>query len=136
MATAHVWFEPAVIDVNRAPPRTRTGVFRSTVPPSPSWPNVLRPQQYASPSAVTPQVWLLPAEIMVNTPEATATGDERSKFEPSPNCPPPFSPQQLARPLEVSAHEKLDPEVMLTKRIEPAPAMMGTALCAIDGSPS
>ena len=48
-------FAPAVIDVNRAPPRTRTGALRSIVPPSPSCPNALRPQQYASPSAVNAQ---------------------------------------------------------------------------------
>ena len=42
-------------------PPTRTGTLLLSFVPSPSWPEVLSPQQYASPSVVTPQLDTVPA---------------------------------------------------------------------------
>jgi hypothetical protein len=38
------------------PPETATGVALLVIEPSPSWPDVLSPQQEAAPELVTPQV--------------------------------------------------------------------------------
>jgi hypothetical protein len=54
---AQVWSPPPVIATTPlVSPLTATGVNRVVVVPSPSWPLVLNPQQYAAPSFVTAQV--------------------------------------------------------------------------------
>src|SRR2546425_446730 len=58
--TPQVWAAPAVTAAKLTPAGacTSTGLDRSVVVPSPSWPLPLPPQQYgAVPAAVTPQVW-------------------------------------------------------------------------------
>src|SRR5205823_13959121 len=54
--------------------------------PAPSWPYVLRPQQYAPPLAVTPQVCEPPALTVVKLSLlATRTGIARLVVVPSPS---------------------------------------------------
>src|SRR5207249_1684907 len=88
----------SVAGVTRAPHcTTRTGVNRSVVVPSPSWPSTLRPQQKAVPAAVTPQVWTAPAVTAAQPPPArasTRTGLDRLVVAPSPSWPKPLRPQQ------------------------------------------
>ena len=73
---------PAVTRLNDTPPRTSAGTLL-LVPttPLPSSPMVLRPQQYASPLIVTPQVCLSPAATVTNfkRPE-TGTGVAAQAF--------------------------------------------------------
>jgi hypothetical protein len=38
-------------------PLTSTGVSRSDIVPSPTWPKSLRPQHFAAPATLTAQVW-------------------------------------------------------------------------------
>jgi hypothetical protein len=47
---------PDVTNWKVSPPDTATGTNLVVVVPSPSWPRSLRPQQYAVPLLVTPQV--------------------------------------------------------------------------------
>ena len=48
-STPHVWDDPATSVAHVRPPLTATGVVRSTVVPSPSWPPPLFPQHHAFP---------------------------------------------------------------------------------------
>ncbi len=56
--TPHVCRPPVAMSMNLWPPVTRVGAARSTVVPSPTWPNSFGPQQYASlsvgPTALRP----------------------------------------------------------------------------------
>lgn len=73
----------------------------------PNWPESFPPQQYTTPSDVSPQVWDAPAARLANTtPPLTAAGVIRDvPVVPSPSCPAELSPQQYALPAAVSPHE-------------------------------
>jgi hypothetical protein len=59
-------------------PATATGLSRSVVVPSPSWPMPFSPQQYALLVVVSPHVWELPALTRSKvSPPATALGVKR-----------------------------------------------------------
>src|SRR2546422_10687979 len=74
------------------------GTSRFVVVPSPSSPDPLKPQQYAAPLVVTPQVWASPALTPANErPPATGVGTSRVVVVPSPRRLP--TPQQYAAPL-------------------------------------
>src|SRR5439155_12116393 len=106
LVSAQVW--PPLASSAATPlasPETATGVWRSVVVPSPSWPSALRPQHLTPPALVSAQVWKSPAEIAatpLGSPE-TATGVWRSVIVPSPSWPEPLSPQHLTPPPLVSA---------------------------------
>ena len=76
---------------------TSTGVNSWVVVPSPNWPLPLKPQQYAAPAAVTPQVWrkrALTAAKLTPAGAATSTGFNSPVVLPSPSCPLALRPQQ------------------------------------------
>src|SRR2546429_414908 len=84
---------------------TSTGVNSWVVVPSPNWPLPLKPQQYAAPAAVTPQVWrkrALTAAKLTPGGAFTSTGVNSLFMLPSPSCPLALSPQQYAAPAAVS----------------------------------
>src|SRR6266498_3682884 len=86
-------------------PTTPTGVSRSVLVPSPSWPESFQPQHATRPALVSAQLWYAPAAIAV-TPlasPATPTGVWRSVVVPSPSSPDSLSPQHLMPPALVSA---------------------------------
>jgi hypothetical protein len=57
---------PAITPITPlAKPWTATGVLRSVVVPSPSWPRLLYPQHTASPAFMTAQLFLSPTAIDV-----------------------------------------------------------------------
>src|SRR5207237_1185347 len=88
-----------------ASPETSTGVWRSVVVPSPSWPQSLLPQHLTPPALVRAQVWSPPAAIAATplaSPE-TSTGVWRLVVVPSPSSPYSLSPQHLTRPALVIA---------------------------------
>ena len=62
----HVWPPPGLTMLNVTVPDTATGAVRLEREPSPSWPNVLLPQQNALPSATSPHVCSRPAAMDVN----------------------------------------------------------------------
>lgn len=71
LARAQVWAFPAAMALRPLPSRvTATGAVRNWVLPSPSCPEVFRPQHRPPPSAVTAQVCSLPADkaIIVEAP--------------------------------------------------------------------
>ena len=83
---------------------TATGDERLVVVPSPSWPEVFPPQQYAVPALVNAHVCRPPAVAAVKRiSPRTATGNSRRVETASPNCPSPLEPQQYAAPALVSA---------------------------------
>ena len=90
-----MWLPPALSAAKLKPPDTSTGVSRSVVVPSPTWPSMLGPQQWASPAMVSPQLNDPPglSEVKLRPPE-TRTGVSRLVVVPSPSWPSGFSPQQ------------------------------------------
>jgi hypothetical protein len=73
--SAHVKPEPRVTAENFTRLTTRTGTLLLFLVPSPSWPCGLLPQQYTSPSVVTPQACEVPAEMDEKLrPPATGAG--------------------------------------------------------------
>src|SRR3989304_8907950 len=89
-----------------ASPLTSTGVRRSAVVPSPSWPKVLNPQHLTPPALVTAQVCADPdppstAATLLASP-ATNAGVPRLRVVPSPSCPLKLYPQHSTPPLPVS----------------------------------
>ena len=48
---------------------TPTGTLAAALLLVPSWPDALRPQQYADPEVLTPHVWLPPGATLAKTPE-------------------------------------------------------------------
>ena len=86
---------PDLTALKSSPPATATGAGWAAFPPSPSWPERLNPQQYASWVVVTPQLCPPPALTTVKCkPPETRTGNVRSVCEPSPTSPSRFQPQQ------------------------------------------
>jgi hypothetical protein len=65
-----------------------TGLARSVVDPSPSWPKLLRPHAHTVPSDLTASEWNAPpaTRLALVSPE-TWTAVVRSRVVPSPNCP-------------------------------------------------
>src|SRR5207248_714180 len=80
---------PALALLKASPPTTATGVADAPpVPPSPSWPAKLSPQQYAAPDVVTPQVCAPPAPTIVKARSpATRAGLVWGMPIPSPSWP-------------------------------------------------
>lgn len=84
VATPHVWVEPAARLVKARAASIGAGVglgspgsFPAVLP---SWPLKLLPQQYATPAAVSPQVWDPPPARLVNVRSpSTASGERFSK---------------------------------------------------------
>ena len=112
---AQVWLSPARTIRKERPPATATGLRRSWVVPSPSWPSVFRPQQNARRSVVMPQEWSPPALTWrKRSPPRTAKGrmlqgqplqSSGPEFVPLPSAPYSLSPQQQARSSGVTAQE-------------------------------
>src|SRR5512146_2546995 len=94
---------PALMDLKRNPPATGVGFVRDVTVLSPSWPNWLLPQQYASPVELSAHTWKLPTLIEVNTGAVSkecGCGDT-----PTPST----APQQSAFPAVESPHENTSP---------------------------
>jgi hypothetical protein len=86
-----------------SPPVTATGTALELVEPSPSWPALFNPQQYAAPMVASPHVCSPEALSAVKvTPPATAPGTALELVEPSPSWPALFDPQQYATPFVAS----------------------------------
>src|SRR2546426_463197 len=128
---------PALRPANVSPPETATGTAASSVEPLPSWPHTLKPQQYAAPFVVRPQVWYRqPASTAENaSPPLTAAGTKLKPFEPFPSSPCPPSPQQYAVPLVLTPQLCSRPGPTLEKVRSPVTAT-GTDLGVTDPSPS
>ncbi len=85
---------------------TSTGVLRSMMVPSPSWPPKLEPHARMVPVDVNARLWLLPPAMAVTsapTGRPTSTGVLRSVMVPSPNSPWSFWPQARTAPVDVNA---------------------------------
>lgn len=86
------------------------GRVRFTREPSPSWPQLSRPQQNASPSAVTAHVSSAPVAIATNRSDVfTALGTSRLTRVPSPSWPPKLLSQQNVSPRSVTPHAWVAP---------------------------
>ena len=83
------WLEPADTAVTSF--ATCTGLKRSVVVPSPSWPDTFQPTAQRVLSDFKNMVWCRSADTAV-TPLATCTGLKRFSVVPSPCCPYAFSP--------------------------------------------
>ena len=89
--------------------------------PSPSWPELLSPQQRTVPSPMTAQE-VEPAEsaliavVDADSPvmPETKTGTELPAALPSPNCPAKFEPQHCTVPAAITAHECALPSLTFT----------------------
>src|SRR5207249_3667753 len=88
---------------------------------------MLSPQQYATPAAVTPHVWAIPAATA-----ATGTGVSLVSV-PLPSRPP--IPQQYAAPSGVSAHVCWPPGLTVTNLI-PAGSATSTGIALAINVPS
>src|SRR5262245_38410707 len=85
-------------------PDTCTGVDRFVTVPSPSCPEVLRPQAHTVPSDLIAYDASDPAAMATTEVRPlTGTGDVRCVVVPSPNCPAVFAPQARTVPLVLSA---------------------------------
>jgi hypothetical protein len=73
----------------RFKPETETGRDESVVPPSPSWPEVFKPQHCKVPVLDRAQVSELPAAIETTPLESpvTATGEDELTVKPLPSSP-------------------------------------------------
>jgi hypothetical protein len=65
VSTAHEWSVPTITLVAVVMPETSTGVVRSVVVPSPSWPLSFSPQHFTLPSVSKAQEWVIPVSILV-----------------------------------------------------------------------
>src|SRR5437867_541192 len=94
--TPQVKLRFAVRFTNLSVPATGWGVAWGAVVPSPSWPPLLSPQQYAKLSVAIPQLWLVAATSAKNLrPPATGTGEPSDDpGVPLPSSPTSFNPQQ------------------------------------------
>lgn len=109
VASAQVWYIPELTAEKATPAgiSTGTGEARCVVDPSPSWPYVLEPQQYALPCAVRPQVCEFPPDSVTidgDDPIATGTNGVTYEFEeaPFPSCPYVLEPQQYVVLIEMA----------------------------------
>ena len=92
--TATVCPKPAAAARHLPPPSTGTGLARSAVEPSPSWPAPLEPHAHSVPLRRTATVCTAPpATVRHLLPAPTCTGLARSVVEPSPSWPDEFRPQ-------------------------------------------
>ena len=73
---------------------TNTGAVRSVVVPSPTWPLRFQPQQYASPTVVTPHVCANPAVRKRHVPPKRLVGERLAVVVPVPSWPFALAPQQ------------------------------------------
>src|SRR5207249_4229317 len=97
LAIPQEWPAPVRTVAKVSPPPTPSGVVLPVVVPSPSWPLLLSPQQYAAPTVVMPQVFRNPALTAAKvSPPETAAGVELLVVVPLPSWPWLFSPQQYA----------------------------------------
>jgi len=89
--TARLWAGPAANDPMPETDGTGPGVARLFTVPSPSWPEVFRPQDRTVPSVSRTRLWKAPTltEVTPRRP-GTFTGERRSAVEPSPTWPNPF----------------------------------------------
>jgi hypothetical protein len=90
----------AMVDTLLLRPVTSTGVARTSVVPSPSWPKLFLPQHWTPPAVVRAQVCQLPAAMAV-TPlvrPVTSAGMARASVVPSPSWLKKLSPQHLTAP--------------------------------------
>jgi hypothetical protein len=119
-----------------SPPATATGTELELVEPSPSWPELFNPQQYAAPVLASPHVCSPEALSAENvTPPVTATGTELELVEPSPSWPALFDPQQYATPLVARPHV-CSPEALRAENVIPPATATGTVLEVVEPSPS
>ena len=85
MVTPQVCEPPGLTPLNANPPATGNGLPCRSVVPSPSWPYLFQPQQYAVLLVVTPQVCEPPALKVLNaSPPDTATGSSCVVLLPIP----------------------------------------------------
>ena len=127
--------KPALMDLKRKSPDTRTGVVlhglgftpsdrQLSVLAAPSCPYWFHPQQYASPSAVRPQLCRHPASMVLNRmPPDTGNGralhaatcpkpNGQTSVLAAPSSRDAFCPQQYASPRSVSPHA-CDPDIVI-----------------------
>ena len=116
----HEWRLPARTPSPVVMPLTMTGAARSAVPPLPSWPCELSPQQRAVPLLSTAHVWNDPApmDTALEIP-LTRVGERRPWNEPWPSCPCVPEPQQRIVPPEMRAQVWYLPAVMPTADVIP-----------------
>src|SRR5438552_11508030 len=87
--TLSVYVPPAMARSGPVANATAVGTSRFVVVPSPSSPDPLKPQQYAAPLVVTPQVCAAPALTPANErPPATGVGTSRGMVVRAPGRPP------------------------------------------------
>src|SRR5438270_12784834 len=90
------------------------GMVGDCVPPSPSWPWPLAPQQCTIPSTVRAQVCESPPAALRYTPgPATRTGALRLTVVASPSCPDVSLPQQYTSPVRVTPQLCAAPDATL-----------------------
>ena len=88
LAIPQEWPAPVRTVAKVSPPPTPSGVVLPVVVPSPSWPLLLSPQQYAAPTVVMPQVFRNPALTAAKvSPPETAAGVELLVVVPLPSWP-------------------------------------------------
>src|SRR5262249_42867022 len=121
LVSAHVWKLPAAIAATPLPrPTTATGIERSVLVPSPSWPYELSPQHLTAPAVVSAQLWRSPVATAA-TPlpsPTTATGIKWSVLVPAPSSPDSLSPQHLTAPALVSAQVWMSPAASAATPLE------------------
>ena len=133
------WGEPLI-------PETSTGLVRSVVDPSPSWPLLFQPQHTDLPVLCTAHVWNLPALIATTSLSGleseeevtTLTGEDEDDVLPRPSCPFDPAPQHFTCPDASSAHECDAPTVTATApvRAVPSASFTTTGLFRFDTVPS
>src|SRR6266511_571052 len=118
--TAQVWRTPTEIDATPLlRPTTSTGVERSTVVPSPSWPRSLEPQHLTPPALVSAQPWRSPPAIAV-TPLLSPGTSTAAKSLPQHWTRPPLV---NAQPTVIAVTPPLTPET--STGVERTPAGSG-----------
>jgi hypothetical protein len=73
-----------------------------TVPPLPSWPLLSEPQQYATPSAVSPQLWNEPEAILTKSNRQASFFSSQPALHGSPEWTLHEPPLQVSLPLQNS----------------------------------
>jgi hypothetical protein len=137
VASPHVCSPEALRAENVTPPVTATGTGTALelVEPSPSWPALFAPQQYATPFVASPQVCAPAALSSENEiPPVTATGTELELVEPSPRWPELFNPQQYAAPSVLNPQVCTEP-ALKAKKVSPPVTAAGTTLDSVEPLP-
>src|SRR5688572_21290872 len=111
-ASAREWNPPVAIATIEERPLTATGLRRTLVVPSPTWPRSLRPQPLSEPSAFRTTLWVpVPprAAATAVSPDAETGRRLRTLVVPSPNSPEELLPHAQTVPSLRTASECVDP---------------------------